>query len=222
MKNLKFCGLLLLITFTVSFALPANGQTKKTRKKSTVAKKKVVRKTARPEMAVKLGTTDTTPSYSETPVRPVKISSDNYTPIGGDDNQGSPTPKREVKIGSKNVNPCGGGKGNSVKIVGSDDNLTTPTENNQQAGGVVNGKASSLPRPPYPAAAKAVRANGTVSVQVLIDEEGNVVSANATSGHPLLRAAAEQAARGAKFSPTLLCGEKVKVSGIITYNFVAQ
>ncbi len=90
------------------------------------------------------------------------------------------------------------------------------------SGGVVNGKATSLPRPPYPAAAKAVRAAGTVSVQVLIDEDGNVISAEATSGHPLLRAAAEQAARGAKFSPTLFSGQRVKVSGVVVYNFVAQ
>ncbi len=90
------------------------------------------------------------------------------------------------------------------------------------SGGVVNGKATSLPKPPYPAAAKAVRASGAVSVQVLIDEDGNVVSASATSGHPLLRAAAVQAARGARFSPTMLSGQKVKVSGVIVYNFVAQ
>jgi TonB family protein len=88
------------------------------------------------------------------------------------------------------------------------------------SGGVVNGKATSLPKPPYPAAAKAVRASGTVNVQVLIDENGSVISASATSGHPLLRAAAEQAARGARFSPTMLSGQKVKVSGVITYNFV--
>lgn len=88
------------------------------------------------------------------------------------------------------------------------------------SGGVVNGKATSLPKPPYPPAARAVRASGAVSVQVLIDENGRVVSANAVSGHPLLRAAAESAARGARFSPTQLSGQPVKVSGIITYNFV--
>jgi len=88
------------------------------------------------------------------------------------------------------------------------------------SGGVLNGKAISLPKPPYPPAARAVRASGAVSVQVLIDEQGRVVSASAASGHPLLRAAAEQAARGARFSPTLLSGQPVKVSGIITYNFV--
>ena len=85
---------------------------------------------------------------------------------------------------------------------------------------MLNGKATSLPKPPYPPAARAVRAAGAVSVQVLIDESGNVVSASAVSGHPLLRAAAVQAARGARFSPTQLSGQPVKVSGVITYNFV--
>lgn len=90
----------------------------------------------------------------------------------------------------------------------------------QISGGVLNGKATSLPKPPYPAAARAVRASGAVSVQVLINEAGSVVSATAVSGHPLLRAAAVQAARGARFSPTQLSGQPVKVSGVITYNFV--
>lgn len=88
------------------------------------------------------------------------------------------------------------------------------------SGGVLNGKATSLPKPAYPPAAKAVRAGGAVSVQVLISESGSVISASAVSGHPLLRAAAESAARGARFSPTLLSGQPVKVSGVITYNFV--
>lgn len=88
------------------------------------------------------------------------------------------------------------------------------------SGGVLNGKATSLPKPPYPAAARAVRASGQVVVQVVISESGSVISASATSGHPLLRAAAVAAARGARFSPTQLSGQPVKVSGIITYNFV--
>lgn len=87
------------------------------------------------------------------------------------------------------------------------------------SGGVLNGRATSLPTPPYPPAARAVRASGAVSVQVVIDENGRVVSASAVSGHPLLRAAAESAARGARFSPTMLSGQPVKVSGVITYNF---
>ncbi len=90
------------------------------------------------------------------------------------------------------------------------------------SGGVLNGKAISLPKPPYPPIAKQAHASGTVVVQVTIDENGNVISASAVSGHPLLRAVAVAAARGARFSPTKLSGQPVKVTGVITYNFVAQ
>jgi len=86
--------------------------------------------------------------------------------------------------------------------------------------GVVNGKATSLPTPAYPPAAQAVGASGTVEVQVLIDESGRVLSAHAATGSPLLRAAAERAALSARFTPTLLSHVPVKVSGIITYNFI--
>ena len=88
-----------------------------------------------------------------------------------------------------------------------------------KSGGVVNGDAKLLPKPVYSAAARAVKASGAVNVQVLIDESGNVVSANAVGGHTLLRAEAERAARGAKFRPTLLSGQPVKVSGVIVYKF---
>jgi outer membrane biosynthesis protein TonB len=87
-------------------------------------------------------------------------------------------------------------------------------------GGVLNGKALLLAKPAFPAAAKAVRATGSVSVQVLVAEDGTVFSAEAISGHPLLRAASEGAACSSRFSPTLLSGQPVKVSGVITYNFV--
>lgn len=89
------------------------------------------------------------------------------------------------------------------------------------SGGVLNGKAITLPKPAYPEAARAARAAGPVQVQVTIDEEGNVIVATAVSGHELLRAAAVDAARGAKFSPTKLNGVPVKVAGTIIYNFVA-
>ena len=85
--------------------------------------------------------------------------------------------------------------------------------------GVINGKATSLPLPAISAAAKTANAAGTVSVHVLIDENGNVISANAVSGNILLRNASEIAAKIAKFSPTLLSGEPTKVSGIINYHF---
>lgn len=90
------------------------------------------------------------------------------------------------------------------------------------SGGVLNGKAKSLPKPDYPPAAKAVRASGAVSVEILVDEMGKVVSASALSGHPLLRQAAVEAAKRAEFSPTLLSGKAVKVKGVLTFNFTPQ
>jgi protein TonB len=90
------------------------------------------------------------------------------------------------------------------------------------SGGVLNGKAVHLVQPQYPAVAKAAHASGTVVVQVLIDENGNVISAHAISGHPLLQPSSVAAARASKFSPTKLSGQPVQVNGLIQYNFVAQ
>ena len=99
----------------------------------------------------------------------------------------------------------------------------TPTASPKTiSGGVLNGKATSLPKPIYPPEARSEKASGAVSVQVLIDESGTIISAKAVSGHPLLRAASEAAAREARFSPTTLQGQPIKVSGVITYNFVAS
>ena len=87
------------------------------------------------------------------------------------------------------------------------------------SGGVLNGTAITLPPPIYPDAAKRMRTQGVVIVEVILDESGKVVSANATSGPPILRDAAVQAALKARFSPTKLSGQPVKVSGVINYKF---
>ena len=87
-------------------------------------------------------------------------------------------------------------------------------------GGIVNGKALSLPKPPYPPEARGARASGAVSIKVLIEEDGQVFSAEPVAGHKLLLAASRWAACGAEFSPTKLEGKTVKVTGVITYNFV--
>lgn len=87
-------------------------------------------------------------------------------------------------------------------------------------GGVIKGRATSLPKPKYPKTAKKYRLEGSVKIAVLVNEEGNVVSARAESGHPLLLGPSALAACEARFDPTLLGGTPVKVSGFITYNFV--
>jgi len=85
--------------------------------------------------------------------------------------------------------------------------------------GVLNGKALNLPMPNYPEAARRLRIIGLVQVDVVVDENGKVISAKVLSGPGVLRDAALQAALGARFSPTKLSGQSVKVSGQINYNF---
>ncbi len=87
------------------------------------------------------------------------------------------------------------------------------------SGGVLNGTAISLPPPVYPESAKRLRMSGLVTVEVVVDETGKVISAEATSGPALLREVAIQAALKARFSPTKLSGQPVKVSGLINYKF---
>lgn len=87
---------------------------------------------------------------------------------------------------------------------------------------IISSKAIEKPAPPYPAIAKAAGIQGAVAVQIVIDEQGRVISAKATSGPPLLLNAAVQAAHRARFTPTVLGGQPVKVTGSITYNFVLR
>lgn len=139
-----------------------------------------------------------------------------------------------TQIGTSNVDssaPIASGPGSGTGIVAAPTKVDiaepppppAPTPPRAPiSGGVLNGKAISLPKPAYPAIARQAHASGTVVVQVTIDENGSVISARAVSGHPLLQAVAVGAARQARFSPTKLSGQPVKVTGVITYNFVAQ
>ena len=87
------------------------------------------------------------------------------------------------------------------------------------SGGVLNGSAVYLPAPTYPETAKRMRTAGVVAVEVVIDENGKVISATAENGPATLRESAIQAALRARFSPTKLSGQPVKVFGTITYKF---
>jgi TonB family protein len=88
---------------------------------------------------------------------------------------------------------------------------------------VLNGKAIKLPKPTYPEEARRNRAQGVVVVAVTIDERGKVIEAHDMCGtNPLLAQASTEAALKAQFTPTKLSGQPVKVTGIITYNFVRQ
>jgi TonB family protein len=74
-------------------------------------------------------------------------------------------------------------------------------------------------QPDYPPIAKQVNASGEVRVEVIIGENGRVISAKAVSGHPVLRAAAEDAARKWVFKPTEVGGKPVQVQSALTFVF---
>lgn len=87
---------------------------------------------------------------------------------------------------------------------------------------IILAKVVDLPKPAYPELAKRAGIQGPVNVQILIDETGKVISAQAIKGSAMLTQAAVDAARRARFTPTKLGDEPVKVQGVITYNFVLQ
>ncbi|HXQ70788.1 MAG TPA: TonB family protein [Pyrinomonadaceae bacterium] len=85
--------------------------------------------------------------------------------------------------------------------------------------GVLNAKATSLPKPAYTEEMKRVKARGRVTVRVVVDEKGKVTSAQAVDGPLPLRAAAEEAAKQAAFNPLTDGGIVVKGTGVLTYDF---
>jgi protein TonB len=89
----------------------------------------------------------------------------------------------------------------------------------RKSGGVLQGSALRRVSPTYPRLARVSRTTGAVVVEVVVDESGNVISARALDGHPLLREAAVYAARQWKWKATLLSGVPVQVVGTITFNF---
>ena len=86
--------------------------------------------------------------------------------------------------------------------------------------GDLNAKAIDLPQPIYPAEARKVHASGQVKVKVIVDETGKVLAADIVSGPKPLWLAAIEAARKARFKATMIGDTAVKVTGILTYDFV--
>ena len=146
-----------------------------------------------------------------------------------------PTFTGPVRISNRNVDPPTSGTGGdncvacgtAPTVVHVEDPPpepppVKPPTTKQVTSQVLTSKAISVPQPPYPRIAKDTHTFGVVSVQILVDEQGKVISAHIVSGHPFLTNAARDAAMRARFTPTILNGQPVKIQGVITYNFVLQ
>jgi TonB family protein len=84
----------------------------------------------------------------------------------------------------------------------------------------LRGRAISKPKPVYPKEAKATKVSGAVKVDVVIDEKGRVIWAEAVTGEPMLQEASRRAACRARYSPTVISSRAVKIQTSIRYNFV--
>jgi periplasmic protein TonB len=196
---------------------------KRTAAPSSASDDKGVRPAHLPELYAELSDPNKAPKEIVTKSQPIPAArgpyvfdpNSSYTPSSGGD-------------GHSPIGPNTGGKGGTGNVVGDIGEPPPvkapepPAKPRTVHKSIINGLALDLPKPPYPKIATQVRIQGVVTVQVLLNEGGKVVSAKAVSGHPFLTKAAVDAAYQARFSPTLLDGKPVKVSGLITYNFMLQ
>ncbi len=151
--------------------------------------------------------------------------------------QASPIPPvtGNFRIGTQNLDPPAAATDNSGNCIGCPSKPPTvtltdkppepvvkPPKTERVTSQVLSSKAVNLPQPPYPIIAKQAHVQGPVNIQILVSEEGKVISAQVVSGNAMLSSAARDAALRARFTPTILNGQPVKIQGVITYNFVLQ
>jgi len=96
--------------------------------------------------------------------------------------------------------------------------VSNTTETKTVDAGSLNERAAKRIVPIYPKIAKQQRSVGTVRVHVIVNESGEV-EITKSEGPTLLRQAAEEAARGWRFSPVYVEGKVVKLAGYIDFNF---
>ena len=149
---------------------------------------------------------------------------------------GIPPSTGPIRLSDRNVDPPTATTGNSGNCISCSDAspavvmtgkppeppVVKPPTTQHVTSVVLSGKATSLPQPMYPRIAKDAHVQGTVSIQILVSEEGKVLSAQVVSGNAMLITAAKDAAMRARFTPTMLNGQPVKIQGIINYNFTLQ
>ncbi len=115
---------------------------------------------------------------------------------------------------------------NSIGIVNSLLRPATPVlprlapQKVRVSSGVAEGMLIHQVKPPYPAAAKMARVEGSVALQAVIGKDGSIQNLRVISGHPLLTSAALEAVKQWRYKPYYLNGEPVEVETQIVVNFL--
>ena len=84
--------------------------------------------------------------------------------------------------------------------------------------GLLSGRETKRVTPVYPPQAKSHNISGTVRVFAIIDENGKIWVTN-SEGPTLLKAAAEEAAKGWTFPPSLVNNKPVRIAGYLDFEF---
>ena len=99
------------------------------------------------------------------------------------------------------------------------DGAAKKSDGSPVAVGSLVAKAKSRVSPSYPALARNARVSGVVTVFIVVNEKGEVESVERAEGPTQLQQAATDAARRWKFAPTVIDGQRVRVTGYLSFNF---
>jgi TonB family protein len=126
---------------------------------------------------------------------------------------GSPTDKGSTVLPVSGVAPS-----TAVPTSSPTPSSSSDSEPKLVSTGSLSGRETKRVTPGYPAIAKSSNISGTVRVFAIVDENGKVWVTN-SEGPTLLRKAAEDAARGWSFPPTVVGGRPARLAGYLDFDF---
>ena len=181
---------------------------------------------------------ETTPQLKPVPTNASKIvpkeAEKNNTANNKNDADKSimPTDRKVIVVGSKDKNNAAEKKEakdqpketkkESVpekNVADNADESEESVDNSPLPVGSLIGYATRRVNPVYPRQARSMRMSGTVKVEILVDEEGNVTEVENTEGPSLLKRAASDAIMKWQFKPFVRNGQPVKATGYVNFNF---
>lgn len=112
-----------------------------------------------------------------------------------------------------------GGMSNAVPVAPLAPKQGAPKAPVRVGGNIRAPKAIVQVKPEYPLVARQSRIQGTVSIDAILDERGNVQEMKIVSGPPLLYQAALEALRRWRYEPTYLNDQAIPVQLLVTITF---
>jgi periplasmic protein TonB len=143
----------------------------------------------------------------------------NASPVSAGGNETTNTPVGEKSVDTENDTP--------PPTVEKPKTLPTPeipvsnnvVSNDPVSIGSLKEYATRTVQPSYPAIAKSMRMTGTVKIDFIVDEKGDVTTIQSSTGPDMLKRAAIDALKKWKFKPFERDGQPAKATGFVSFNF---